>query len=874
MRAGRRHVDEAEQGRAQLRVRGASSIAARRAPGAGARRGRERRVDRAADALELRLHGRNHMLAHARAQSGPRPPSALRRRDRGRRSGSRPTRPARWRSSARASRPSGSRATTTRSSARGLEPGSVHEYEVRLDGERAGRRRLRLAAERDSAPIRKDEPLDICSAPAGWRPRTSRPTRCARTRTSRPRDRRPAHARRSACARAARALARPALPARRPGLRRRGLARGRARSSRPGAAPSEPPGERGARLRGVHVALPRELERAGDPLAALDRLDLDDLGRPRHERRLEHLRSLARGDARKPTGGTSASSAAIARYWIYQHLGNLSPERARRRRALQRGARQADDGGGAPRASSRARPTERPPAAAGASAATSARTRVVVIDSRAGRVLEEGRRSMVDEEEWDWIVEHADGRLRPPADRHHAALPALAAACTTLEAWSEAVCERRLGPARRARGRAAAPRSRLRPLGRLRRVLRSGCATCCGEVGRRRARRARRPRSSSSPATSTTPTCARSPSRAGAAARSAVYQAVCSPYRNPLDENERRVIRLGVSRPFAAVARRSPRARRRRGPGVRWRRWATAPASTTRWRRSDRRPRDRDAPREGRAGGRDSPRASSGCWLQAGLRPQLRRAGLFSTQRHGLESRTMLAALAASVALVLVGAAGAQAKVVKLTGPRPSRRPRRDPVPGEPRRGRRAAGEAPRRTAASCSRSPPASVTRGPTTGCSPTRAASSSARAHRSRSCAASWRCASAEAGRAAGSDPRAEGRLRPPAPGAARLRARSGGRQAHPQVARKHPKATRHLLRAVWNYCHGGRVIVLARLTNLSKELTYNSALLSADLQAERPGRPAGQQGRRRARQPGGAAGPAHPASPSSTDARQISG
>jgi hypothetical protein len=50
---------------------------------------------------------------------------------------------------------------------------------------------------------------------------------------------------------------------------------------------------------------------------------------------------------------------------------------------------------------------------------------------------------------------------------------------------------------------------------------------------------------------------------------------------------------------------------------------------------------------------------------------------------------------------------------------------------------------------------------------------------------------------------------------------------------VARNHPKGTRHLLRAVWNYCSGGRVIVLAHLTNLSKEPTYNSALLSADLE-----------------------------------------
>jgi hypothetical protein len=54
--------------------------------------------------------------------------------------------------------------------------------------------------------------------------------------------------------------------------------------------------------------------------------------------------------------------------------------------------------------------------------------------------------------------------------------------------------------------------------------------------------------------------------------------------------------------------------------------------------------------------------------------------------------------------------------------------------------------------------------------------------------------------------------------------------------RVARNHPKGTRHLLRAVRNYCSQGRAIVLARLTNLHKELTYNSALLSADLELSR--------------------------------------
>ena len=47
-----------------------------------------------------------------------------------------------------------------------------------------------------------------------------------------------------------------------------------------------------------------------------------------------------------------------------------------------------------------------------------------------------------------------------------------------------------------------------------------------------------------------------------------------------------------------------------------------------------------------------------------------------------------------------------------------------------------------------------------------------------------------------------------------------------------RKHPKAHRALVRAARNYCAGGRVIVLARLTNLGKDVTYNGALLTADL------------------------------------------
>jgi hypothetical protein len=43
----------------------------------------------------------------------------------------------------------------------------------------------------------------------------------------------------------------------------------------------------------------------------------------------------------------------------------------------------------------------------------------------------------------------------------------------------------------------------------------------------------------------------------GANVRSRVYQAVCSPFRNPLDTRERRVIKAVTSRPAAAAPRRA-----------------------------------------------------------------------------------------------------------------------------------------------------------------------------------------------------------------------------------------------------------------------------------------------------------------------------
>lgn len=59
--------------------------------------------------------------------------------------------------------------------------------------------------------------------------------------------------------------------------------------------------------------------------------------------------------------------------------------------------------------------------------------------------------------------------------------------------------------------------------------------------------------------------------RRGAEMRTPVYQAVCSPYRNPLSRHERNVIRAGFSQPFKAAAGGLARLAGAPDPGIRWR---------------------------------------------------------------------------------------------------------------------------------------------------------------------------------------------------------------------------------------------------------------------------------------------------------------
>ena len=136
-------------------------------------------------------------------------------------------------------------------------------------------------------------------------------------------------------------------------------------------------------------------------------------------------------------------------YWIYQHLGNSRPPncpRTRRSRRLQA----ADDGTEILREYAAGADREKR-GSRWSFYRDVGRTRLIMIDSRAGRMLERGARAMVDEAEWDWIVERATG------DFDHlligTSLPyVLGEGMQHLETWNELLCEGAwggLGAARR-----------------------------------------------------------------------------------------------------------------------------------------------------------------------------------------------------------------------------------------------------------------------------------------------------------------------------------------------------------------------------------------------------------------------------------------
>jgi PhoD-like phosphatase len=263
---------------------------------------------------------------------------------------------------------------------------------------------------------------------------------------------------------------------------------------------------------------------------------------------------------------------ALMSYWLYQHIGNLSPDEQDRDGLLAE-IKEADDGGPLLREFALGADRER-----GNSRWSYHRdlgsTRLLMVDSRAGRVLEPENRDMLDEAEWEWIEEHARGEFDHLLIA--TSLPwLLAPGMHHLEAWNEAVCAGAWGRAAAKVGEKLRQGVDLehwaafnRGFERLAGVQRAAGSGESGEP----------------PATIVTLSgdvhhayLTEVAFRREDGVKSNVYQAVCSPMRNPLDARERRTIRFMGNRVAHALCRALARAAGVRDPSVRWRSVADDP---------------------------------------------------------------------------------------------------------------------------------------------------------------------------------------------------------------------------------------------------------------------------------------------------------
>jgi hypothetical protein len=99
---------------------------------------------------------------------------------------------------------------------------------------------------------------------------------------------------------------------------------------------------------------------------------------------------------------------AYMSYWLYQHLGNLSPRELAENSVYRRLCEAEGDAGEIVRGYAEEADEHRD-GSRWSFHRDLGRNRVIVMDSRVGRVLEEGRRSIFDEPEWKWIQDQAQG---------------------------------------------------------------------------------------------------------------------------------------------------------------------------------------------------------------------------------------------------------------------------------------------------------------------------------------------------------------------------------------------------------------------------------------------------------------------------------
>jgi PhoD-like phosphatase len=258
--------------------------------------------------------------------------------------------------------------------------------------------------------------------------------------------------------------------------------------------------------------------------------------------------------------------AALSSYWVYQHIGNLTPG-ALEQLDLFREVRDCEDAGPVLRRFAR-RADHQNNGSRWSYWRDIGRSRMVVFDSREGRTLDKRPRTIVDDKEWEWVEQQARGgfdHLLLVDSLPFLLIPAL----HHVEAWNEAVC-------------AGAWGKRAVPVGeRIRRAIDLEHWAAFHESFRRMkellmevasGRRGRPP--------ATILGIGGDVHHAYLAevafprdlqAESAVYQAVCSPFRNALDSHERWIVRNAQRPGMERLLRPLARAAGVPDPRIRWR---------------------------------------------------------------------------------------------------------------------------------------------------------------------------------------------------------------------------------------------------------------------------------------------------------------
>jgi hypothetical protein len=130
---------------------------------------------------------------------------------------------------------------------------------------------------------------------------------------------------------------------------------------------------------------------------------------------------------------------AYMSYWLYQHLGNLTPDELRKDRTLA-ALKELDGDGESILREFAARAAEEVAGTRWSFVRDFGRTRLLVLDTRAGRIIEDdAERQMLADNQWEWVSERITG------DLDHlliaSSLPILMSdGLHHLEGWNEAVC--------------------------------------------------------------------------------------------------------------------------------------------------------------------------------------------------------------------------------------------------------------------------------------------------------------------------------------------------------------------------------------------------------------------------------------------------